>query len=104
MQKVVLLTTLFIGAFIFTTPLALAISSVAGSVNATSSVGVALPITDIQIVGNAASSTPVKLVVSEGSLSITNTGGLSSLSGTTGSTISFTATVEDANAALETLT
>jgi peptidoglycan hydrolase-like protein with peptidoglycan-binding domain len=104
MQKLVLLATLFIGVFIFATPFAFAISSVAGSVNATSSVGVALPITDIQIVGDAASSTPVKLVVSEGSLSITNTGGLSALSGTTGSTITFTATVEDANAALATLT
>ena len=99
-----LLALLFIGGLLYYTPTAYAISSISGSNSATSSTGVALPITDIQIVGNAASSTPVKLVVSNGSLSITNTGGLGSLSGTTGSTITFTATVADANAALETLT
>jgi len=90
--------------FLIFTPHAFAISSIAGAESATSSVGVALPITDFQIVGNAASTTPVKLVVSNGTLNITDTGGLGSLSGTSGSTITFTATVADANAALATLT
>lgn len=93
-----------IAACLFLPTPTFAISSITGTDAATSSVGVALPISDIQIVGNAASSTPVKLVVSNGTLGITNTGGLSTLSGTTGSTITFTATVADANAALATLT
>ena len=103
-SEYLLLIVLFISSFLYYAPSAHAISSISGSDSATSSVGVALPISDIQIVGNSASTTPVKLVVSNGSLTITNTGGLGSLSGTTGSTITFTATVEDANEALETLT
>lgn len=102
--KLLVFSSLVIVSFIIFTHQVHAISSISGAASATSSVGVALPITDIQIVGNAASTTPVKLVVSNGTLGITNTGGLGSLSGLTGSTITFTATVADANAALATLT
>ncbi len=110
LNRVSFLSRIFLFVFIFISSLTVftnqaeAISSISGASSATSSVGVALPITDIQIVGNAASTTPVKLVVTSGTLGITNTGGLSSLSGLTGSTITFTATVEDANEALSTLT
>lgn len=102
--KTIVLAVCFISGFFLSASEVYAVNSISGSDSATSSVGVALSISDIQIVGDASSSTPVKLVVTNGTLSITNTGGLSSLSGTTGSTITFTATVTDANTALATLT
>ncbi len=74
-----------------------------GDTNATSSVGVASPIS-LQISGPAASTTPINLVVTNGTLSITNTGGLTFNTGLSGSTINFEGTVEDINEALLTLT
>ncbi len=74
-----------------------------GDTHATSSVGVASPIS-LQISGAAASTTPINLVVSNGTLSITNTGGLTFNTGLSASTINFEGTVEDINEALLTLT
>lgn len=78
--------------------------SLTGSTAATSTVGVALPITDIQVVGNSASTTPVKLLVSNGTLALGTTTGLTFTGDETGDEIYFSGTVANVNAALATLT
>ena len=75
-----------------------------GTEAATSSVGVALPITDLRVIGNAASSTPVKLLVSNGTLALGTTSGLTFTGATSGSTLQFSGTIANINAALATLT
>lgn len=72
-------------------------------VGVTTTVSTATLISDIQLVGNSASTTPVKLLVSNGTLSFGSTTGLTFTGGQSGSTLNFSGTVADINAALQTL-
>lgn len=80
-----------------------ALSLTAGN-NATTTPNVATSITGFQIVGPSASTTPVKLFTTSGTLSMSQTSGLSFTGSPTGSTIYFSGTVANINAALSTLT
>jgi hypothetical protein len=77
--------------------------SLTSGTNATTTPNVATAITGFQIVGASASTTPVQLRVSNGSLSMLTTDGLTFAGASTGGTINFTGTVEDINTALATL-
>lgn len=79
-----------------------ALTLTAGS-NATTTPNVATSITGFQIVGPAASTTPVQLRATSGTLSMTTTTGLTFDGATSGSTVNFSGTVENINAALATL-
>jgi hypothetical protein len=72
--------------------------------NATTTPNVATSITGFQIVGNAASTTPVKLFSTSGTLAMTTTTGLTFDGSQTGSVIYFSGTVANINNALSTLT
>ena len=100
---------LFMSLFVFYfAPFAHATSSdlgLVGSATLTETVGVATPVTGIQITGTTPSTTPVKLLVSNGTLSLGTTTGLTFTSGgATGSTLYFTGTLANINNALATLT
>ncbi len=71
--------------------------------NATTTPSVATSITGFQIIGPSASTTPVKLFTTSGTLSMTQTSGLTFTGSPTGSTIYFSGTVSNINAALATL-
>lgn len=72
--------------------------------NATTTPNVATSITGFQIVGPSASTTPVKLFSTSGTLAMTTTTGLTFTGSPTGSVIYFSGTVANINAALSTLT
>lgn len=72
--------------------------------NATTTPNVATAITGFQIVGPAASTTPVKLFTTSGTLAMTTTTGLTFTGSPTGSVVYFSGTVANINAALATLT
>lgn len=67
-------------------------------------VSVATPITGLQITGSTVDPVPVKLLVSSGSLSMSTTTGLTFNGATTGSTLYFSGSLANVNAALATLT
>jgi len=67
-------------------------------------VGVAIPIDDIVITGTTPDPTPVKLLVTSGTLAFGSTTGLSFTGGTSGSTLYFSGSIANINAALATLT
>lgn len=71
--------------------------------NATTTPNVATSITGFQIVGPSASTTPVRLRATYGTLSMTTTTGLTFSGASSGSTVSFSGTVENINNALSTL-
>lgn len=71
--------------------------------SATTELKTASPITGIQINGSDNSTVPVKLLVTNGTLSMTTTTGLTFTGSPTGSTLYFTGTRSDVNAALATL-
>ena len=72
--------------------------------NATTTPNVATSITGFQIVGTAASTTPVKLFSTSGTLAMSTITGLTFNGSQTGSVIYFSGTVANINAALSTLT
>lgn len=72
--------------------------------NATTTPSVATSITGFQIVGPSASTTPVKLYSTSGTLSMTTTTGLTFDGSSSGSVIYFSGTVANINNALSTLT
>ncbi len=78
--------------------------TISGPDAATTTVGVATQVTDIQLIGNSASTTPVKLLVTNGTLAFGSVTGLTFTGGQTGSTLQFSGTVANINAALQTLT
>lgn len=79
-------------------------ASIAGNNSFQGTVGVAMPITDLQITGEAGSTViPVKLLVTNGSLQMTTTTGLTFTGGTTGAVLYFSGTVDNVNTALATL-
>lgn len=88
--------------FSITTPAHAALSLTAGN-SATTTPNVATSITGFQIVGAAASTTPVQLRATYGTLSMTTTTGLTFDGASTGSTINFSGTVANINTALSTL-
>lgn len=65
--------------------------------------GTATPITDLQISGTGNPTVPVKLRVTNGSLAMTTTAGLTFTGGSTGATLQFSGTLSDVNTALATL-
>ncbi len=71
--------------------------------SATTTPNVATAITGFQIVGPAASTTPVQLRATSGTLSMTSTSGLTFDGASSGSTVNFSGTVANINAALATL-
>ena len=79
-----------------------ALSLTAGS-NATTTPSVATSITGFQIIGPAASTTPVQLRATSGTLTLGTSTGLTFDGATSGSTINFSGTVANINAALATL-
>lgn len=66
--------------------------------------GVAMPITNLQISGTTPGTTPVKLLVTSGTLAMSTTTGLTFTGPSTGSTLYFSGTLANLNAALSTLT
>lgn len=72
--------------------------------NATTTPNIATAITGFQIVGNAASTTPVKLFSTSGTLAMSTVTGLTFDGSQTGSVIYFSGTVANINNALSTLT
>lgn len=78
--------------------------SLTGTAAATGTVSVALPITDVRVIGNSASTTPVKLLVSNGTLAFGTVDGLTFSGDESGSELYFSGTVANVNAALATLT
>ncbi len=93
---------LLISAFLFA-PSAQAALTLTSGTNATTTPNVATAITGFQIVGPSASTTPVQLRVTSGSLSMSMTTGLTFSGPTTGSSINFSGTVTNINNALATL-
>lgn len=76
-----------------------------GSNSASGSVGVAMPITDLQITGGDGTDViPVRLRVTSGTLAMSTTTGLTFTGSPTGATLEFTATRTNLNTALATLT
>lgn len=66
--------------------------------------GVAAPIIDLQLSGTGNPTVPVKLRVTSGTLSMSTTTGLTFTGSSTGSTLQFSGTMSNINAALATLT
>ncbi len=75
-----------------------------GGSSVSGSSGVATPITDLQVSGTGNPTVPVKLRVSSGTLSMSITTGLTFTGGSTGSTLQFSGSKDNVNAALATLT
>jgi hypothetical protein len=90
--------------FLSSSNVALAALDFTASDHATSTVGVATLITDLQIVGPSASTTPLRLFVSNGTLAFGTTTGLTFTGPSSGASLSFSGTVENINTALATLT
>lgn len=88
--------------FILTQPASAALTLTAGS-NATTTPNIATSITGFQIVGPDASTTPVQLRATNGTLSMTTTSGLTFDGASSGSLVNFSGTVANINAALATL-
>lgn len=102
LQASLLVFVLGIVSWLSASPAHAALTLTAGS-NATTTPNVATAITGFQIVGAAASTTPVQLRVSNGSLSLLTTTGLTFNGASSGATINFSGTVANINAALSTL-
>lgn len=94
---------LIIGVFALHAPHAYAALSLTAGTSATTTPNVATSITGFQIVGPAASTTPVKLRATSGTLSLSSVGGVS-MSGNNSSTVNLSGTVANLNTALSTLT
>ena len=75
-----------------------------GSTTLAGTVGVAMPVTGLQITGTTPSSTPVKLLATSGTLAMSTTTGLTFTGPSTGSTLYFSGTLTNINNALATLT
>lgn len=75
-----------------------------GSASFTGVTGIVKPVNDLQISGTTPTSTPIKLNVSNGTLSMSTTTGLTFTGPSTGSTLQFSGTLIDVNNALATLT
>lgn len=75
-----------------------------GGSSVTGSNGVATPITDLQVSGTGNPTVPVKLRVTSGTLSMSTTTGITFTGSSTGSTLQFSGTKNNVNAALATLT
>jgi hypothetical protein len=74
-----------------------------GSTSAAGTTNVSMAISDLRILGPSASTTPVKLLVTNGSLAMSTVTGLTFTGGQTGSTLYFSGTVANINNALATL-
>ena len=103
MKKISYTLILLLCTFFISTKVAFALD-LAGSANLTATANVASPITDLQITGDAAATTPVKLFVTSGSLAMSTMTGLTFTGSNTGSVLYFSGTVANINAALATLT
>jgi hypothetical protein len=100
-----LLVFVFLFAICFTAHYAHADDlSFAGSNSIISVTNVPKSVTGLQISGTTPSSTPVKLRVTSGTLAMSTMTGLTFSSATTGSTLEFSGTLTNINAALATLT
>ena len=75
-----------------------------GTSSFSGSSGSAVPITDLQIEGSSGSNVPVKLLTTSGTLAMSTMTGLTFTGPTTGSSLYFTGSLANDNAALATLT
>ncbi|HEY1041389.1 MAG TPA: Ig-like domain-containing protein [Candidatus Paceibacterota bacterium] len=95
---------MIVGSF-FTTTAASAAVELTGSNSFTGTTSVAMPITDLQLTGSSGSPVPVKLLVTNGTLSLGTTTNITFTSGgNNASALYFSGTVADINAALASLT
>jgi hypothetical protein len=102
-RKIVSIVFLFVFFLTAKTTYADTLTLTSGN-NATTTPNVATAITGFQIVGPAASTTPVKLFSTSGTLAMASTSGLTFDGSQTGSVIYFSGTVANINNALSTLT
>ncbi len=102
--QLTLLGLLSMSFFFSVVPQVFAEWELAGSNSLAGTTNVALPITDLQITGSGTEPIPVKLVVTSGTLAMSQTTGLTFTGGTSGSTLQFSGTQANVNAALATLT
>jgi hypothetical protein len=102
MRLLPLLLFVLSGCFLFT-PSAFAALTLTGGGNATTTPNVATSITGFQIVGPAASTTPVKLRATNGILNLAVVSGVT-MSGNGSGTVNLSGTVANLNTALSTLT
>lgn len=91
------------GVFAVHIPHAYAALSLTAGTNATTTPNVATSITGFQIVGPAASTTPVKLRATNGTLSLSSVSGVT-MTGNNSGTVNLSGTVENLNTALASLT
>ena len=103
-RKVWIFISLIFNFFFFNPSLVYADFSLAGSDSFNGTVSVAMPITDLQITGSGTEPIPVKLLVTNGTLSMSTTTGLTFDGASSGSTIYFSGTQSNINNALATLT
>lgn len=101
--------SLGIGIFVMVGLLFLGVSSAfalefSGSASFTGVVGVAIPISDLSVTGTSTDPIPVKLLVTNGTLAITETTGLTFTGGTSGSTLYFSGSIANVNNGLASLT
>ena len=98
------LLVVIVGCLFWHASTAQAALTLTSGANATTTPNVATSITGFQIVGPSASTTPVKLYTTSGTLSLGTTTGLTFDGASSGSVIYFSGTVANINAALSTLT
>lgn len=77
--------------------------AITGANSLSGDIGIPMNITDLQITGDYPTTTPVKLLVSNGTLAMSTTTGLTFTGGQTGSTLYFSGTIANINNALATL-
>lgn len=106
-MKLIAHTLFFLSIFsisIFSNPISARAATISASSSYNGSVSVAMPVTGLSLVGNGGDTVPVKLRVTSGTLSMSTTTGLTFTGGTSGSTLQFSGTITNLNAALATLT
>lgn len=104
LAALVLLASVICGALSAQTALAAPDPALTGGAPVTGTSGSQMPITDVQVTSGGGNPTvPVKLRVTSGTLSMTTTTGLTFTGSSTGSTLQFSGTLTNVNAALATL-
>ncbi len=103
LRHAISLTVVLLSVFAISPSSAEAALTLTSGSNATTTPNVATSITGFQIVGPAASTTPVKLRATNGTLSLSSISGVT-MSGNNSGTVSLSGTVEKLNSALATLT
>lgn len=104
MKLKILGALLLLGASFFISSHSVSAAGLEGSTTTAGTVNVAMPITDLQITGEGATTVPVKLLVTSGTLAMSTTTGLTFDGATSGAVLFFSGTITNLNAALASLT